>query len=308
MRKAVTSVRRAATTVLLLLAAIESASAQEGPNGYLATNVKVTVDPSRMNWAPSAFGGNLIDTSSQVFQDTLSFWVNIYTDNTIRVESEISTMMFDTSTGDKAMAATTKGISGEVSGKREIKVAEILGKVAGVWNSTIGTETSHSTGWTVHDQLEVELKGDLVVLKVTTTKLGTTKHTYEIPLGFVSLDQGFTVAKAPCAALNGTDWIVGPDGKTPIDNTVSPHHPPASTNPLLDKNGSAWGQRGFVDNNPSGSQCNFVLIGWWIWKTYSGGKLISVTIEPEYEYKATAVSISSVILLKQQPEVGQATE
>lgn len=273
-----------------LILLVSTASAQE-PAGYLSSSVKFTVDPQQLNLA--SLGG--VESTHAVFQQPISFTVNLWTDNSITIGSEALTCVVDVSTG----RTETMGHFNNLTASGALKIAVPGTETTDTTTRASGVSSTNSTlansGWAIQHSIGFKLEGDKVSAVITST-VGSVTKKCEIPLGVVRVTTMFKPFDEN-PFLEGKDWLVGRDFE-PLPSVIT-EFPPASSNPLLDY--SAFGRRGFIDLNRAGTQPGWVVVGYMLYRGITNGRVTGYTIVAEYQSINTG-GITTVIVRKEQFE------
>lgn len=282
--------------LIALLLFVSNASAQD-PDASLAASVRIRVDPQGLNL--TALGP--VDLSNMVFANPISFRVSLWTDNTLTLKSDVASIQMDFSQQDVRSFSLNENMAATTSYKGTVPGSEVSGGAtagSATVKSTSGTITS---GWHVSDEIHFELRGNLVVAVVTAT-VASIKRTYEIELG--TLDTRDLFKTCPTNThLDGHDWLAQSEDQ-PVPAVIT-ENGPASINPLLDY--TAFGKRGFIDPHSGGGTFPAWRVrNYWLYRVYSGNRLVRMYLEAEYE-SVQGVEVRSVIL-KQSPYVGSVQE
>lgn len=274
--------------LIVACALLSNANAQD-PDALFSASMRVRVDPQQLNL--DSIPG--INARSAVFLDPISFTVNLWTDNTLTMSGDVVTMHMDFSQEEVRSISRGENFAVNVGYKGTVPGTEVTGgQTSGSGVTTVHSGTMQ-TGWAVADEIRFKLEGNKISVVVTSTVAGITRTT-EIELGTLNPRELFKPF-AENEHLKGKDWWLAPSLVRLPGNIAD--EAPVSANPLLDY--SSLGKRGFIDHTSlSRNEPGWVVVGYILWRVYSGDQLLFYWVETEYV--PGSYVISPVILRKPQ--------
>lgn len=256
--------------MVMLVSCVPNLFAQ---TGYLSATTKFTIDPRHLGLESLS---DRVQHDHPVFQQTVSFWVNLWTDNSVTVNSDAVVYVVNRTTNAGETIARYDNLTNGTALKLSAPGAESTDSLTTGSGVTTTTVVNVATTYAVTQAIEFRLEKDKLSVVITSTVAGLTRKT-EIQLGTLSLRNLFDPFSSG-THLDGKNWLVGEQG-VPLPGAVSVFAP-ASTNSFLDR--SAFGTRGFIDRRAWGTQTAWMVTGYSIYRGYQGGSLVSITIQPEY--------------------------
>jgi hypothetical protein len=197
--------------------------------------------------------------------------VYTWTDGTTTLSAGSRTQIYNLATGGSQTLSSSLQLQVSVGNSNTPLQASVAG------TPTASGTITYNQGWVVQNAISFTVEGNLLIANLTYTVDGLT-YTAPISIGIVTDVGGFQGFSG--GFLSGKKIIQDQEGGT-LD-TLTPAAP-ATADP--------WGHpvHGFVDSSSPTPVFAEVLVGYFVTVATQGGVVVSVTVEPIYEYRCVGV-------------------